>query len=213
MIVPIGTWVLRQACSEVAKWQAMYPDHGPLTLNVNLSARQLDQPDVVETVRAIIEESGLAPGSLVLEMTESVLMENKPTTLAKMQGLVDLGIELAIDDFGTGYSSLSYLRQFPIKVLKIDRSFVNGIGLDGSDEESALVQAIVDLAGTLQLRTVAEGIETLGQLNALREMGCDIGQGFLLAKPAPAEEVKELLEGTHAIGLPLASFEETLRPN
>lgn len=204
LIVPIGTWVLRQACAEVVKWQIRYPSEVPITLNVNLSARQLDQPDVVETVAAIVGETGLPPSSLVLEMTESVLMENKPTTLAKMQGLVDLGVHLAIDDFGTGYSSLSYLRQFPIQILKIDRSFVSGVGKEGSDEESALVQAIIDLARTLKLRTVAEGIETETQLERLRAMGCDIGQGFLLAKPAPAEEVRRLIEATHAIGVPLS---------
>src|SRR5262249_18537238 len=124
-------------------------------------------------------------------------------TVIKMQQLVDLGCELAIDDFGTGYSSLSYLRQFPIGILKIDRSFVSGLTANGASEEGALVQAIVDLARTLQLRTVAEGIEPHEQLEELRRMGCDVGQGFLMARPAPAEDVRRLIEKTHAIGAPL----------
>jgi diguanylate cyclase (GGDEF)-like protein/PAS domain S-box-containing protein len=203
LIVPIGTWVLRQACNELAKWQVRYPARRALKMNVNLSGRQLDQPDVVEVVKGIVEASGIHPGSLVLEMTESVLMENKSDTIVKMNSLVEMGCQLAIDDFGTGYSSLSYLRQFPIGILKIDRSFVMGLGAEDRREETALVQAIVDLAATLQLRTVAEGIETQTQLDELRRMGCDVGQGYLLARPAPAEETRRLIERTHAIGAPL----------
>lgn len=204
LIVPIGTWVLRQACTEIASWQNDYPGERPLVLNVNLSARQLDQIDVVETVSEILEESGLDPSTLVLEMTESVLMENKPTTLAKMENLVGLGVELAIDDFGTGYSSLSYLRQFPIGVLKIDRSFVMGVGGSNEAGEPALVQAIIDLARSLQLKTVAEGIETNEQYESLKEMGCDVGQGYLFAKPAPPAQIRELIERTRGVNAPLA---------
>lgn len=203
LIVPIGTWVLEQACHEVQKWQARYPSATPLTLHVNLSGRQLDDPDVVPTVIRVLEQSALAPGTLVLEMTESVLMGNKASTLQKMNELVAAGVELAIDDFGTGYSSLSYLRRYPIKVLKIDRSFVNGVGLEGSHNEAALVQVIIDLARTLGLRTVAEGIETLDQLSSLRAMGCDVGQGYFLSYPAPAEMVRRLLANSYAEGRPL----------
>ena len=173
-------------------------------MNVNLSGRQLDQPDVVNVVRSVIEATGIQPGTLVLEMTESVLMENKRDTIVKMNQLVELGCQLAIDDFGTGYSSLSYLRQFPITILKIDRAFVMGLGATERTEDAALVQAIVDLASTLQLRTVAEGIETHAQLEELRRMGCDVGQGFLLARPAPAEDVRRLIEKTHAVGAPIS---------
>ncbi len=210
LIVPIGTWVLKQACTDIAKWQARYPSEKALTLNVNLSGRQLDQIDVVETVEHVLESTGIAPGSLVLEMTESVLMDNKPTTLAKMQALRDLGIVLAIDDFGTGYSSLSYLRQFPIGILKIDRSFVNGVAADASQGEAALVQAIVDLARTLELETVAEGIETEQQLQTLTAMGCDVGQGYFLARPAPAEEVRRLIESTFETGLIVPAAERVV---
>ena len=207
LIIPIGTWVLRQACNEMRKWQARYPGVAPLTLNVNLSGRQLDQPDIVDVVRNALDESGLAPGSLVLEMTESVLMDDNPSTLAKMEALVDLGVALAIDDFGTGYSSLSYLSRFPIQILKIDRYFVSGLDANVPQGDAALVQAILDIARTLELRTVAEGIETQEQMVQLRRMGCDIGQGFLLAKPQPAEEVRRLLEKTFAKALPVAACE------
>jgi diguanylate cyclase (GGDEF)-like protein/PAS domain S-box-containing protein len=209
LIVPIGKWVLEQACAQLAKWQMRFPGAQPLKMNVNLSARQFDQPDIVDVIRTTIETSGIAPGTLVLEVTESLLMENSAAVRAKMDSLVALGCQLAIDDFGTGYSSLSYLQQYPIRVLKIDRSFVNEIGGDNSGAEPALVKAIIDIARTLQLRTVAEGVETRAQLDELRRLGCEVGQGFFLAKPAPPMEVQRLLETTVGTGSPLAHA----RPN
>lgn len=202
LIIPLGKWVLEQACLQMAKWQMRFPVATPLKMNVNLSARQFDDPSIVEVVRNTIEASGIAAGSLVLEVTESVLMENSMVTRDKMEQLVALGCELAIDDFGTGYSSLSYLQQYPIGVLKIDRSFVNEIGAQ-TGQDPALVRAILDIARSLQLRTVAEGIETRDQLEQLLHLGCDVGQGFFLAKPAPPHEVQRLLEATHGKGMPL----------
>jgi diguanylate cyclase (GGDEF)-like protein/PAS domain S-box-containing protein len=203
LIVPIGQWVLEQACAQLAKWQMRFPGAKPLKMNVNLSARQFDQPDIVDVVRTTIETSGIMPGTLVLEVTESVLMENSAAVRTKMEALVALGCVLAIDDFGTGYSSLSYLQQYPIRVLKIDRSFVNEIGAADNESEPALVKAIIDIARTLQLQTVAEGIETRAQLDALHRLGCEVGQGFFLAKPAPPIEVQRLLESTLGNGMPL----------
>lgn len=209
LIVPMGTWVLEQACAQMAQWQARYPTDEPLVMNVNFSGRQLAEPDVVDTVARVIEQSGILPGTLVLEMTESVLMDDQPATLARMEALRSLGVELAIDDFGTGYSSLSYLRQFPITVLKIDRAFIQGLGSELRKDDAALVQAIVDLAGNLKMRTIAEGIETPDQLALLRSMGCDVGQGFLLARPAPAEDVRRLIAKSVGANAPLDSAAPT----
>jgi EAL domain-containing protein (putative c-di-GMP-specific phosphodiesterase class I) len=203
LIEPIGKWVLEQACAQLSKWQMRFPSAKPLKMNVNLSARQFDQADIVDVVKRVIETTGIMSDTLVLEVTESVLMENSSAVREKMDALVALGCELAIDDFGTGYSSLSYLQQYPIRVLKIDRSFVNEIGNENDDADHALVKAIIDIARTLQLRTVAEGIETRAQLDALHRLGCEVGQGFFLAKPAPPIEVQRLLELTHGEGLPL----------
>lgn len=203
LIVPIGQWVLEQACLQLAKWQMRFPGAEPLKMNVNLSARQFDEPDIVDVVKNVIEATGIRHGTLVLEVTESVLMENSNAVRTKMDELVRLGCKLAIDDFGTGYSSLSYLQQYPIRVLKIDRSFVNEIGGENETGEPALVKAIIDIARTLQLRTVAEGIETRAQLDQLRRLGCEVGQGFFLARPAPPMEIQRLLEATHAKAAPL----------
>lgn len=203
LIVELGRWVLRQGCAELRKWHSRYPNEELLKLNINLSARQLAQADIVDLVGEVLEEFGIPPRCLVLEITESVLTDNNSSTLEKMNALVALGCQLAIDDFGTGYSSLSYLRQFPISVLKIDRSFVSEVTPGENLEQNGLVQAIIDVARTLRMKTVAEGIETAEQLGVLRTMGCDTGQGFLLARPAPAEDIRRLLESTYAVGRPI----------
>jgi diguanylate cyclase (GGDEF)-like protein/PAS domain S-box-containing protein len=191
LIVPIGHWVLRRACEQARSWQEAFPDH-PLTISVNLSARQFQQPDLIPLIREVLIETDLDPDRLVLELTESLLMQDTEATIAKLHELKRLGLHLAIDDFGTGYSSLSYLRRFPVDILKIDRSFVEGMGAGA--EESALGRAIVKLGHTLQLKTVAEGIEASSQLEALRALECSYGQGFYLAHPLDPATATDLLE-------------------
>jgi EAL domain-containing protein (putative c-di-GMP-specific phosphodiesterase class I) len=174
-------------------------------VNVNISARQLQEPGLVQDVAEALRESGLAPHHLVLEITESALMHDAAAAVGWLNELKKLGVQLAIDDFGTGYSSLSYLRQFPIDTLKIDKSFVDGMGQDG--ERSALAGAIIDLGRTLGLKTVAEGIEQPSQLAELEALGCDIGQGYHFARPLERQALEAFLEGlpesmSEAVALP-----------
>ncbi|MDQ1627908.1 MAG: hypothetical protein QOI54_1652 [Actinomycetota bacterium] len=199
LIVPIGRWVLREACMEAVSWQQ--PGKS-LSVAVNVSVRQLEDPDLLNDVRHALVASGLEPGLLVLEITESTLVSN-PSAVAECLGRVkSLGVRIAVDDFGTGYSSLAYLRQFPIDILKIDRSFVNGISTDTAAD--VLVRSLVELSRSLSLETVAEGIETLQQAEKLRADGCQSGQGFLFARPMPADRVPRFLAEDR--GLPWAAF-------
>jgi diguanylate cyclase (GGDEF)-like protein/PAS domain S-box-containing protein len=193
LIVPMGSWVLDQACRQAQRWQASIPDLKPLVVAVNLSGRQLGHPRLVEDVAAIIADTGIDPANLELEITESVLMDDVEMSEETLGRLKTLGVKLVVDDFGTGYSSLSYLRRFPVDVLKVDQSFVDGLGADPGD--SAIVTAIVTLAHTLGLRAVAEGVETKEQLTELRRLGCDTAQGFYFAKPANGHDVGEILQG------------------
>jgi diguanylate cyclase (GGDEF)-like protein/PAS domain S-box-containing protein len=206
VIVPIGLWVLEQACRQAIAWDAIWPGR-PLTMNVNVSARQITEHGFVEDVGRILEATGLDPARLVLELTEGVLMRDTEATLATFVELKGLGLRLAIDDFGTGYSSLSYLHRFPIDVLKIDRSFVASM-LDGPDE-AALLKSILALSETLHLETVAEGIEDAGQLRELRSCGATMGQGFYFARPLTADAIAILLRtgGGHIAG---ASIERSV---
>src|SRR5262249_19704341 len=158
LIVPIGMWVLEEACRQVHAWQSAYESNPPLVLSVNLSARQFQQPSLVPDIAWLLQQTGLRPDCLKLEITESVVMHDAPATLARLYALKDLGVQLAIDDFGTGYSSLSYLKRFPIDVLKIDQGFVRGLGGDADD--TAIVRAIITVAKNLNLSVTAEGIET-----------------------------------------------------
>jgi diguanylate cyclase (GGDEF)-like protein/PAS domain S-box-containing protein len=191
LIVPIGQWVLTEACRQARQWQQRHPSTPPLVMSVNLSARQFQQPDLVHEIGEALRQSGLDPGSLKLEITETVVMHDAASTLAKLQALKELGIRIAIDDFGTGYSSLSYLRRFPVDTLKIDRSFVSGVGAD--TEDLAIVRAVVQVARSLNLSVTAEGIETAKQLAQLHSLGCDRGQGDYFAKPLPAEAMDAFL--------------------
>ncbi len=190
MIIAIGEWVLRAACRTAAGWRDRHPD--ALTMAVNLSARQLAAPELLAQVQNALQEADLDPAALVLEMTETALVQDPTLAANKLQELRTLGVRLAIDDFGTGYSSLSYLRQFPIDILKIDRSFINMI-VD-REQVPAIVRGLLDLGRTLQLETVAEGIESGAQLAQLRDERCTLGQGFLFARPLRAEEAERLLD-------------------
>ena len=181
LIVPIGRWVLQEACRQAASWQGPDPTRRP-QMSVNVSVRQFQHPDLVRHVSAALRGSGLAPELLTLEITESLFVDNTAAATDKLREIKELGVQLALDDFGTGYSSLSHLRRFPIDVLKIDKAFVDGVAT--SAEDRAVVGAIVSLGQTLELKIVAEGIETAGELQALRTLGVDYGQGYHLGRPA-----------------------------
>jgi EAL domain-containing protein (putative c-di-GMP-specific phosphodiesterase class I) len=191
LIVPIGQWVLEEACRWAQRWQAFSASSKPLIVSVNLSARQFQHPELLTDIKRALHESGLDPHHLKLEITESVVMQDAEATIETLQVLKALGIRVAIDDFGTGYSSLTYLKRLPVDTLKIDRSFVNGLGHDAQD--TAIVDSVVALARTLQLSVTGEGVETLAQARHLRKLGCDRGQGFLYARPLPPEDMERLL--------------------
>jgi diguanylate cyclase (GGDEF)-like protein/PAS domain S-box-containing protein len=199
-IVPIGGWVLNEACRAAVVLQGIQPDPTPIYMAVNLSGHQLQRPEIVGEVAEALRVSGLAPERLVLEITESVLMADIELTIERLQSLKDLGIRLAIDDFGTGYSSLNYLRRFPVDIVKIDRSFLDKIETD--PDQRALVAMIVDLTVALGLRVVAEGIERPEQLAELRALGCSHGQGFFFARPVGFAELGPLLATDFAAVLP-----------
>ena len=175
LIVPLGRYVLEEACAQVAE---RHPD---LRLQVNLSAIELEHPDLIRTIKDVLHRTEIAPGRLVLEVTETLLVKDAERGAQTLQQLRDLGVQLALDDFGTGYSSLSYLRNLPLDTLKIAREFVEGLAF--SDHDAAFVRLIVGLAKTVGLKVVAEGIETRAQLDMLREIGCDLGQGYHFAQP------------------------------
>jgi diguanylate cyclase (GGDEF)-like protein len=192
LIVPIGKWVIETACRQARRWADELPGT-PLVMSVNLSPRQFAQPTLVDDVRATLEATGLPAGCLELEITESVLLDEGEASAVALRALRDLGVKLVLDDFGTGYSSLSYLRRLPLDTIKIDRSFVDGI--DDDDSNLPIVQAIIALAHGLGIEVVAEGIETIGQLDRLRGLLCDRGQGYYFARPQPPALLGELLAG------------------
>ncbi len=190
LIDQLGTWVLRTACGEVAQWARIA--HGQVPrLAVNLSPHQVADPNLPWTIQAAISEAGAVPAWISLEVTESILMENTAAILERLNAIRSLGISIAIDDFGTGYSSLAYLQQFPMSYLKIDRTFVTP--LDDPEREPGLVRAVVEIAHALGMSTVAEGIETVTELNRLQALGCELGQGFLLGRPLDSDVIRALI--------------------
>ncbi len=207
-IVPMGRWILRESCRQTREWQLRLalPD---LEVSVNLSARQFQEQDLVESVRSVLAETGLPAASLTLEITESGLMQRTAGTIGRLAELRALGIHLAIDDFGTGYSSLSYLERFPVDILKIDRSFIAGISATG--ERPAIARAIVELGRTLGLQVVAEGIEQPDQAEWLVSLGCPLGQGYLFSRPLGVDATEAFLaaDATRRVQAPIASEEPT----
>jgi EAL domain-containing protein (putative c-di-GMP-specific phosphodiesterase class I) len=192
LIGELGRWVLQAACRQGRAWLDEFPENPSLVMSVNLSGRQLAQPRLVEEVAGALAESGFPAEQLVLEITESVLMHDTATTIETLQAIKDLGVRLAIDDFGTGYSSLTYLQRFPIDVLKIDKSFIDGLG-GGNAEETAVTRTIVSLAKTLRLETVAEGVERSEHVRELQVLDCDIAQGYFFARPLDAATLTALM--------------------
>jgi diguanylate cyclase (GGDEF)-like protein len=190
LIVPIGEWVLNEACAHVRQWQIDSPSHRALSLSVNLSARQVAQPDLLDRIKDALETSKLNPHCLKLEITESVVMDNAEAAALMFKQLRSLGVQLSIDDFGTGYSSLSYLHRFPLNYLKIDRSFVMRLT---TDNDNAIVRTISTLAHNLGMEVIAEGIETEEQHQQLKMLGCEYGQGYLFSRPVDSDSVGHLL--------------------
>jgi diguanylate cyclase (GGDEF)-like protein/PAS domain S-box-containing protein len=195
-IVAIGQWALREACGQMREWQQRFPSEPPLFVSVNLSVRQFNEPHLIEQVEGILEETGLDPRSLKLEITESAVMDNLDAATGMLEQLHALGVELSMDDFGTGYSSLSHLHRFPIDTLKVDRSFV--MRMADSNENKEIVRTILMLAQNLGMDVVAEGVETREQLALLRKLGCEYGQGFLFSKPVDAEGAEQIIAETRA---------------
>ncbi len=192
LIIPIGEWVLGEACQQMARWQRDVPEARRLVVNVNLSRKQLLDNELVPRVDQILRQTGIEPGTLNLEITESMVMENGAGAIETLTRLRGLGVHVCIDDFGTGYSSLSCLHRLPIHTIKIDRSFISRMGLDL--ESSEIVRTIVSLARSLGKKVVAEGVETGDQLGRLEALGCDLAQGFLFSRPVPSEEARLLMQ-------------------
>jgi EAL domain-containing protein (putative c-di-GMP-specific phosphodiesterase class I) len=191
LILPLGRWLREEACGQVRRWQECHPSDPPLRLSTNLSPREFRQPSLVADLTRLLAATGLLAGSLTLEITESVAVTDPDVTAAMLRTLAEIGVRLAVDDFGTGYASLSSLKHVRVDELKIDRSFVAGLGRN--HEDTAIVRATIGVAKALGLRTTAEGVETAEQATALLELGCDLGQGFFFAPPLTAGEMGALL--------------------
>jgi diguanylate cyclase (GGDEF)-like protein/PAS domain S-box-containing protein len=193
LVLALGRWVLRTACHQASAWNTQRPD-SPITMTVNLSARQLQDEAFALDVDAALRETGLAPSHLILEMTESMIMKESSAARARLHELKALGVRIAIDDFGTGYSSLSHLQQFPVDILKIDRSFLHG--MHQGQHDAALVRTIIQLAKLLSLSSIAEGVEDAQQQRQLLELGCDSAQGFLFGRPMNVDEIEAILSSS-----------------
>lgn len=191
LIDPIGRWVQESACRQALSWHERFPDQRPCDISVNLSARQVANRDLADSVAEILARTGLDPVHLHLEITESVLVEESAAATTTLEALSEIGVGLVLDDFGTGYSSLAYLNRFPFDSLKIDRSFVDELGV--GEERTAIVEAIIGMARALSLDVIAEGVENETQLSELRRLGCDYAQGHFFSKALPPEQVTDLL--------------------
>lgn len=191
LIIPMTVWIMRNACRQIVEWERKTPDDNPLIISINLSVKHFTHPGLVEQVLAILNETGMNPYCLKLEMTESAVMENAETAIEMLRKIKTTGVKVSIDDFGTGYSSLSYLHRFPIDTLKIDRSFVST--MEEGSENGEIVRTVIALAKALKLSVVAEGIESIHQFHQLRILGCQYGQGYLFSRPLPAKEIEKLL--------------------
>ncbi len=208
LIAGIGEWVLDTALEQAAQWREARYDGGPLAVWVNLSARQLGDPGLVTVVAELLSRHRIAPSVLGLEITESALLEDAEGAVTALASLRELGVRLAVDDFGTGYSSLSYLKRLPVDAVKIDRSFVDGLAIDGDD--SAIVAAVSGMARALRLTTIAEGVESLDQLHALRRLGCDLAQGYFFTTPQPPAHISRLLESDRVT--PMFAYDDADAP-
>jgi len=202
LVVPLGLHVLRTACRQLRAWQVRFPHLLPLRMSVNVSARQLNTEGLVDDVARVLAETGVDAGSLLLEVTESSVAGGIDRLAGVLERLRGLGVRIAIDDFGTGYSSLAHLRRLPVDVLKIDRSFIDGIATSADDWSMAT--AVMRLARTLRLETVMEGVETGAQLAHVRALGCDYAQGYYFARPAAAESAVEALAASGTLGVTAA---------
>jgi diguanylate cyclase (GGDEF)-like protein len=191
LIVPIGSWVIERACAQLAEWHSSLGPSSPLHISVNVSPRQVTEDDLVSLITDLLEEHRLGAPQLILEVTESMLLTESSGSVAALGQLHDIGVRLALDDFGTGYSSLSYLRSFPFNVLKLDRSFISGLDHIAADVQIAA--AVIEMARALAMTVIAEGVETLEQLEILRRLGCHLAQGFYFAAPIPEHEFSQLL--------------------
>lgn len=191
LIIPMTVKILHTACSQVVKWQAMANTAEPLSIAVNLSGKHFGHPALVEQIKTVIAETGINPESLKLELTESAVMDNAETAILMLKQIKETGVRVSIDDFGTGYSSLSYLHRFPIDLLKVDRSFVSA--MEENTENGEIVRTVIALAKALNLKVVAEGIESIHQFHQLRILGCEFGQGYLFSKPLPVSDIERLL--------------------
>jgi EAL domain-containing protein (putative c-di-GMP-specific phosphodiesterase class I) len=209
-ILPIGQWALQEACRQMRRWQRRFPSDPPLFISVNLSSKQFTQPDMIEQVKDILDETKLDPRSLKLEITESVVMENIDTATEMLKQLRALGVQLSIDDFGTGYSSLSYLHRFPIDTLKVDRSFV--MRMVDNNENIEIVRTILMLAQNLGMDVVAEGVETKEQLALLRKLGCENGQGYFFSRPVSVGGAEKIISDTYSHAESSPGVQQNVRP-
>jgi diguanylate cyclase (GGDEF)-like protein len=191
LIISLGEWVISEACRQLSIWQEKFPSDPPMTMSVNISSKQL-LPNLIEHIKGVLAETGVKSSSLILEITESILMQSAEAMAPLLIQLKGLGVKLHIDDFGTGYSSLSYLHRFPVDVLKVDRSFISRIGTDGDNLE--IVKAITTLAHSLDMKVIAEGVETEEQVEKLKELKCESMQGFFFSKPLDVKSFEDLLK-------------------